>query len=140
KSPAELSNLGKVIISTLKAMMSAGLGSEVEGTYRELIKRKPTNAKTPFMCILDEYGYYAVEGFAVVPAQARSLGFAAIFAGQDLPAFQKASKEEAASIGANCNVKISMKLEDTQETWEFLNKVDGEACVTNVAGFQRDSG
>jgi len=43
-------------------------------------------------------GYYAVEGFAVVPAQARSLGFSAIFAGQDLPAFQKASKEEALSM------------------------------------------
>lgn len=136
KSPAELSNLGKVIISTLKAMMSAGLGSEVEGTYRELIKRKPTNAKTPFMCILDEYGYYAVEGFAVVPAQARSLGFAAIFAGQDLPAFQKSSKEEAASIGANTNIKICMKLEDPTETWEFFSKTAGESYVTKVDAFQ----
>ena len=89
---------------------------------------------------MDEYGYYAVQGFAVVPAQARSLGFSAIFAGQDLPAFQKASKEEAASICANCNIKICMKLEDPQETWEFFNKVAGETYVTNVSGFQMDSG
>jgi len=136
KAPDELANLGKIIISTLKAMMSAGLGSGVEGTYTELIQRKPTNAPTPFMCILDEYGYYAVEGFAVVPAQARSLGFSTIFAGQDLPAFQKASKEEAASIGANTNIKICMKLEDPVETWDFFNKTAGESFVTKVDAFQ----
>jgi intracellular multiplication protein IcmO len=136
KAPAELSSLGKIIISTLKAMMASGLGSDVEGSYRDLIQRKPTNSDSPFMCVLDEYGYYAVEGFAVVPAQARSLGFSAIFAGQDLPAFQKASKEEAASIGANTNIKIAMKLEDPIETWDFFSKTAGESYVTKVDAFQ----
>ena len=136
KSPDELSNLGKIIIATLKAMMAAGLGEHVEGTYQDVIQRKPTNSNTPFMCIMDEYGYYAVPGFAVVPAQARSLGFSAIFAGQDLPAFQRASKEEAASIGANTNIKIAMKLEDPTETWEFFQKTAGESYVTKVDYFQ----
>jgi intracellular multiplication protein IcmO len=136
KSPAELSNLGKLIVASLKAMMASGLGEQVEGTYREVIERKATNAPTPYMCILDEYGYYAVDGFAVVPAQARSLGFSAIFAGQDLPAFQKASKEEAASIGANTNIKICMKLEDPTDTLEFFVKTAGEAYVTTTSGFQ----
>lgn len=140
KSPDELSNLGKVIIATLKAMMAAGLGDSVEGTYADLVERKPTNADTPFLCILDEYGYYAVEGFAVVPAQARSLGFSVVFAGQDLPAFQKASKEEAASIGANTNIKICMKLEDPTETWDFFMKGAGESYVTHVDSFQVDQG
>ena len=140
KSPDELSNLGKVIIASLKAMMAAGLGESVEGTYREVITRKPTTAVTPYMCILDEYGYYAVKGFAVVPAQARSLGFSVIFAGQDLPAFQKASKEEAASIGANTNIKICMKLEDPLETWEFFQKTAGESYVTKVDSFQTNAG
>jgi intracellular multiplication protein IcmO len=136
KSPDELSNLGKIIVSSLKAMMAAGLGEDVEGDYRDVIERKPTNASTPYLCILDEYGYYAVQGFAVVPAQARSLGFSVIFAGQDLPAFQKASKEEAASIGANTNIKICMKLEDPGETWDFFTKTAGEAYVTKVDSFQ----
>ncbi|OGT36592.1 MAG: phosphoesterase [Gammaproteobacteria bacterium RIFCSPHIGHO2_12_FULL_37_14] len=140
KSPDELANLGKVIIASLKAMMAAGLGESVEGSYREVITRKPTNAPTPYMCILDEYGYYAVKGFAVVPAQARSLGFSVIFAGQDLPAFQKASKEEAASIGANTNIKICMKLEDPLETWEFFQKTAGESYVTKVDSFQTNAG
>ena len=138
KAPDELANLGKVIVASLKAMMAAGLGEDVEGDYRDVIERKPTNAPTPYMCILDEYGYYAVEGFAVVPAQARSLGFSAIFAGQDLPAFQKTSKEEAASIGANTNIKICMKLEDPTETWDFFTKTAGEAYVTKVDSFQTE--
>lgn len=140
KSPDELSNLGKIVVSSLKAMMAAGLGEEVEGDYRDVIERKPTNAPTPYLCILDEYGYYAVQGFAVVPAQARSLGFSVIFAGQDLPAFQKASKEEAASIGANTNIKICMKLEDPLETWDFFTKTAGEAYVTKVDSFQTKEG
>lgn len=139
KSPDELANLGKIIIATLRAMMASGLGDSVEGRYKDVILRKPTNAPTPYMCILDEYGYYAVKGFAVVPAQARSLGFSTIFAGQDLPAFQKASKEEAASIGANTNIKICMKLEDPSETWDFFNKTAGEIYVTKVDHFQTDS-
>jgi intracellular multiplication protein IcmO len=139
KSPDELANLGKIIISSLKAMMAAGLGDHVEGEYQDLIMSKPTNAETPYLCILDEYGYYAVEGFAVVPAQARSLGFSVVFAGQDLPAFQKASKEEAASIGANTNIKICMKLEDPTETWDFFMKSAGESYVTHVDSFQVDS-
>ncbi len=136
KAPEELSNLGKIIVASLKAMMASGLGEQVEGTYQETIETKITNAPTPFLCILDEYGYYAVEGFAVVPAQARSLGFSAIFAGQDLPAFQKASKEEALSIGANTNIKICMKLEDPIETWDFFQKTAGEAFVTQAGGFE----
>lgn len=139
KAPEELSNLGKVIIASLKAMMAAGLGDAVEGSYKEVVQRKPTNAATPYMCILDEYGYYAVKGFAVVPAQARSLGFSVVFAGQDLPAFQKASKEEAASIGANTNIKICMKLEDPTETWEFFSKTAGESWVTKVDSFQTNA-
>ena len=77
------------------------------------------------------------KGFAVVPAQARSLGFSVVFAGQDLPAFQKASKEEAASICANTNIKICMKLEDPQETWEFFNKTAGETYVSVAKSFNR---
>jgi intracellular multiplication protein IcmO len=140
KSPDELANLGKIVIGTLKAMMAAGLGDSVEGEYHDLVERKPTNAETPFLCILDEYGYYAVEGFAVVPAQARSLGFSVVFSGQDLPAFQKSSKEEAASIGANTNIKICMKLEDPTETWDFFMKSAGESYVTHVESFQVDQG
>lgn len=140
KSTDELANLGKIIIATLKQMMAAALGSTVEGSYSEVVETKPTTSKMPFMTILDEYGYYAVKGSAVIPAQARSLGFSMIFAGQDLPAFEKASKEEAASIVANCNIKICMKLEDPKDTFELFDKGASQALISNIGSMELQSG
>lgn len=131
KSTDELANLGKIIVACLKQMMASALGSTIEGTYAEVVETKPTNADMPFMTVLDEYGYYAVKGSAVMPAQARSIGFSMIFAGQDLPAFEKASKEEAASIVANCNIKIFMKLEDPDSTYALFEKSVGEALAAS---------
>lgn len=140
KADDELRNLGKIIVGCLKMMMSAGLGSNVEGEYKDIIEANPTKAPSPFMCILDEYGYYAVKGAAVMPAQARGLGFCMVFAGQDLPSFEKASKEEAASTIANCNIKIFMKVDDPKDTYELFEKSVGEAYVTQVSGFQANPG
>lgn len=99
---------------------------------------KLTNSKTLFLCILDEYGYYVVEGFAVVPPQTCFLSFSIVFAGQDLPDFQKASKEEAVSI-------VCMKLEaptlgDPTEIWDLFIRSAGESYVTYVESFQVDQG
>lgn len=140
KSSDELANLGKIIVACLKQMMATGLGSMLEGEYKKIIETKPTYAPTPFICILDEYGYYAVKGAVVMPAQARSLGFCMIFAGQDYPAFEKASKEEAASTVANCNIKIFMKLEDPKDTYDLFHKLVGEAFVTHVGGYNLNTG
>jgi intracellular multiplication protein IcmO len=139
KSPTELTNLGRIVVASIKATMAKGLGSQLEGEWAKIIDSKPTSAPSPFMCVLDEYGYYAVEGFAVVPAQARSLGFSAIFAGQDLPAFQKASKEEAASTLANTNTRLCGKLECT-ETYRFFNDIAKEGLFTKVQGYENKAG
>ena len=140
KSTDELANLGKIIVACLKQMMAQALGATVEGSYAEVVETKPTNSPTPFMTVLDEYGYYAVKGSAVMPAQARSLGFSMIFAGQDLPAFEKASKEEAASIVANCNIKICMKLEDPISTYDLFEKSAAETTVVIDGKYERKEG
>lgn len=139
KSPPELSNLGRIIVAAIKATMAVGLGAQIEGDWKKVIDSKPTNSSSPFMCVLDEYGYYAVEGFAVVPAQARSLGFSAIFAGQDLPAFEKASKEEAKSTLANTNTKFCGKL-TCVETYEYFNKIGSSAYFARASGYDEDPG
>lgn len=136
KSPTELTNLGRIVVASIKATMAKGLGSALEGSWKKVIASKPTAAPSPFMCVLDEYGYYAVEGFAVVPAQARSLGFSAIFAGQDLPAFEKASKEEAKSTLANTNTRLCGKLECTQ-TYDFFKSVAGSGTFTKIQRYER---
>lgn len=133
KSTDELSNLGKIVVGCIKSMMSQGLGSSLEGDYVDIISTRPTNSPAPYTCILDEYGYYSVKGAAVMPAQARSLGFSMIFAGQDLPAFKKnGNTEEAGSIISNCNIKIFMKLEDPTDTYDLFVKSVGEASVQKL--------
>ncbi|HEY1096008.1 MAG TPA: TraM recognition domain-containing protein [Alphaproteobacteria bacterium] len=134
KSADEAANLGKIIASLLKGMMGATLGSAVEGDTDMALENKPTTAPTPFMTIFDEVGYYATSGMAVMAAQARSLGFSMIFAGQDLPALEKRIKEEARSITANCNIKIFGKLEDPTQTKEFFEKTVGKALVLESGG------
>ncbi len=138
KSQQNLSNLGKIIVSSVKMMMSNALGSQVEGSKKDVIDRKPTNGGAPYTTIFDEYGYYAVKGAAVMPAQARSLGFAMVFAGQDYQAFKKASPEEAASIVANCTIKICMKLEDPSETLDIFQKAAGEGKSAVGSSYQLD--
>jgi len=139
KSPAELTNLGRIVVASLKATMAKGLGANLEGEWAKVIDSRPTTAPSPFMCVLDEYGYYAVEGFAVVPAQARSLGFSAIFAGQDLPAFEKASKEEAKSTLANTNTKFCGKLECTT-TFDYFKSLAGQGYYSRIQRYEQDFG
>ena len=129
KSDISLANLGRIIVASLKAMMGSSLGRHLEGKTRDVIDARPTNAETPFTCILDEYGYYAVKGMAVAAAQSRSLNFSMVFAGQDYQAFQKSSKEEAASIVANTSIKICMKLEDPEDTLKIFTQRADEAIV-----------
>lgn len=138
KSEAELANLGKIVVAALKGMMATTLGAKVEGDWGDVIDTKPTNSPSPFVAILDEVGYYTVPGMAAMAAQARSLGFALIFAAQDLAAMKKRSAQEADSIIANTNVKAFMKLEDLNETKELFSKAMGKTNVTMTSGFTQD--
>ena len=140
KSGDEVANLGKIVSASIKGMMGSTLGSTVEGDSASVIENKPTHSSTPFMTVFDEVGYYVAEGMAVMAAQARSLGFSLVFAGQDLPAMKKRVREEAQSITANCNIKIFGKLEDPTETKDFFEKTVGSAMVTEVSGFQMSGG
>lgn len=129
KDPDALEGLGKLVVAGLRSALAPALGSRVEGLKREVIDTKPTTSKVPFFIILDEYGYYAVQGFAVVAAQARSLGVSVIFAGQDIPSLKKASEEEAKATIANTNIKICMKLEDPDDTAKVFEMRGGEGNV-----------
>jgi intracellular multiplication protein IcmO len=139
KSTQNLGNLGRIIIASIKNMMATTLGSLVEGDRADVIETKPTNAPSAYLTIFDEYGYYSVEGAAVMPAQARSLGFFMIFAGQDFQAFKKGSEEESHSIVANCAIKICMKLEDPGETLKIFQDAAGEEKVSELSGYERDT-
>jgi intracellular multiplication protein IcmO len=140
KSPDEAANLGKIVVAALKGMMGSTLGAELEGEQSSIIDNNPTTASSPFITVFDEVGYYTSPGMGVMAAQARSLGFCLIFAGQDMPALQKRVKEEALSITGNCNLKIFGKLEDPTETKDFFEKTVSSAMVSEVSGFSATAG
>ncbi len=140
KSGDETANLGKIIAATLKGMMGSTLGATLEGESSTVIENKPTHSSTPFMTIFDEVGYYTAPGMAVMAAQARSLGFCLVFAGQDLQAMEKRVKEEARSITANCNIKIFGKLQDPTQTREFFENHIGKDYVFKVSSVQLRGG
>ncbi|MFX7140350.1 hypothetical protein ABTH88_20700, partial [Acinetobacter baumannii] len=77
---------------------------------------------------MDELGYYFAEGIALMFAQARSLGFMMIAAGQDVAAMAKGeNKEEVDSMIANTKIKYTLALEDPDKTLEVFKKVAGQA-------------
>lgn len=134
KSQNELSMLGKIIVACIKQMASSGLGKHSEGVIKNVLWNNPTTSKSAFIIILDEFGYYAVKGTAVIPAQARGLGFSMIFAGQDYQAFKQMSAEEAASIKANCVIHICMKLKDEADTYKLFEAQAEQAEVAVLTG------
>jgi len=140
KSGDEINNLGKIVVANLKGMMGNVLGSTIEGRYEDIVEKRVTNAPSPFICVLDEVGYYTVDGMAVMAAQARSLGFSLVFASQDIPAMKRRNEKEADSIIANTNVKIIMRLEDPGATAKLAIDRGDKALRARVSGFNRNMG
>jgi intracellular multiplication protein IcmO len=134
KAPAELANLGKIILSALREAISSGLGSKIEGTRQEVLEALPTASEVPMSLVLDEYGYMAVEGFSVVAAQARGLGIATVYAGQDWSGFKRGSETEAGQVWGNTRIKVIGALEDN-ESMRMLNEAIGEAVVSESSGY-----
>lgn len=140
KSGDEIANLGKIVVATLKGMMGGTLGSRLEGNWADVVENRPTNSPSPFLCILDEVGYYTVEGMALMAAQARSLGFSMIYASQDIPAMKRLNEKEAASIIANTNTKVFMRTEEVNETGKLAVDTGDKAVRMKTGGYERQVG
>jgi len=138
KSAPELKQAGGMILQGLKGAMSLGLGDVYEGSVEKSLLTLPSASNVPTLMIADEYGYVATEGFAVIPAQARGLGFAFVFAGQDYAGFKRGSETEAEQIVANTKIKVLMALEDPSATLELFNKLAGQVTVSRLNGYDTD--
>jgi hypothetical protein len=143
KSGNSIKNLGKIVVNQIRAALSKTLGAGIKGTREQKLDARPTNSKTPMLCILDEYGSYAVEGFGEVAAQARSIGFSTCFAVQDWASLEKADSKgnEALRIWANTNIKIIMKVEDSKSTMPLVIERVKKGYVLESSGkeYNKDS-
>ena len=139
KSKDEVANLGKIVVASLKRMMGATLGNQIEGTWLDVVDRRMTTSPSPFVVILDEVGYYCVDGMDLMAAQARSLGFAMVYAAQDINGMKNLNEKVPGSIIANTNTKIMMRLSDV-ETAEIAIKLAGKAYRPMSLGMNVEAG
>jgi hypothetical protein len=128
KSEQSVRNLGRIVIAMTRNVSSKAIGSNIEGDIATTIESKPTAAVSSFGLIFDEFGAYATKGASTLPAQVRSLNMVCIFAGQDYEAFKKGDEIEAATIFANCTIKLCMKLECAL-TFAKFNESAGEKYI-----------
>lgn len=137
KSSQEAASLGKLVVSNIRLMMARNLGDKAEGTFEDLIANKPSKSTTPFITILDELGYYFASGIDVMFAQARQLGIMMVGAAQDYAALSKGeNKNEADTMIANTKIKEIMALEDPKDTFDLIDKLSGEAKISELSGFR----
>lgn len=133
KAPAEIEMLGKIILNAVKIAIGATLGADYVGSVQQVGSGR--EVKSPMAIIVDEFAAIAEEGFVEVATQARSQKFSAWFGNQDLPGLQRASKEAAGQIIANCMVHFFGKMQDPMETYELLSKMTGEITTIQNSGY-----
>ncbi len=127
KSQESLKSLARVIVSSIRTALADLLGGQqLTGSKTLLLDTKPYKSSVPFPIFLDEYGSYAVEGFADVAAQARELNVMLCFLGQDYSSFKRGSEIEAERIISNTGIKVFLKTE-CNETATLAIKRGGKA-------------
>ncbi|MBT28086.1 MAG: hypothetical protein CMO01_00385 [Thalassobius sp.] len=136
KAPEEMQNCGKIVVTMAKIMMGNASGSMLQGTRQEIVEAKQTRAPSPFVVVLDEAGYYMVKGIDVMMAQARSLGFMIIVAGQDMAAMQAIDSQIAETAAANASILAVGKTVDGNKTVQFVQQLMGKATVSVTGGYQ----
>ena len=136
KSEQSVRNLGRIMIAITRNVSSKAIGAKVEGAIKTTIEGKVTAAINSYGFIFDEFGSYATKGAAMLPAQVRSLNMVCLFAGQDYEAFERGDEQEAATIFANCTIKICMKLE-SDTTFKKFQDSAGKKSVLVADTFEQ---
>ncbi|EJE4208691.1 TraM recognition domain-containing protein [Vibrio parahaemolyticus] len=130
-SPQSVAAMGRIILSSRKAMMGRSLGNQIEGEAKRNIETRPTNCNYPYINVMDEVGMYFDLSEGPASAQSRSLGFALAYLAQDLPAMKKLSEEVAKTVEtvmANTIIKVAGRIID-KETRELYQDLAGEHWV-----------
>lgn len=140
KAEEEMRNCGKIVVSNIKMTMAKVSGATLQGGFAQIVEADPTRSPSPMIVVLDEVGYYMVNGIDVMMAQARSLGFCIILAGQDMSAMQKVSAQIAETALANASMLAIGKTVDGAKTMDYIRKVIGEEQVAVANSLQAQDG
>ena len=142
KAIQERENLGKISLSAVVTACAVGLGDgKVEGTVEDVVESLPTDCKTIFLVITDEYEAIPTPGFGELLTQGRGLGVANCVATQSIDGMREGpDKKGAQQILENTNVKMVAKVQSGEGTWDMVTKLSGgETKVLQSDGFQQTS-
>lgn len=135
RSTANMQPLGKMTVAAIKNVLANGLAGPVSGSWRAVMSsQEVARGPVPFFLLCDEYGYYVVEGFAVAPAQARSLGYSITFGVQDIDSLMKSNASEGAATIENTNIAMVGRMTGGNDSTTFKVAVGraGDAYVQEV--------
>lgn len=125
KSPDEVQNLGKTMLVAARSASSYGLGTTMEGTREETVNNLPAAHPIPYKFAFDEFSFYVLEGFSLMPAQLRGINISCLTGSQDYAGTKRAGEIDAESIFSNARTKYFGALEDSS-TWEKVREIVGE--------------
>lgn len=132
-APETLKAVGQITLSAVRNACSVGLGDKLVGELSDVLGSLPVDSPTPFLSITDEYAAIPTPGYAEVLTQGRGLGIAAIVASQDFGGIKAGDEKGAGQIIANTKVKLCMKMEDCEDTWELFKKIASEGQVSTIS-------
>lgn len=135
RSTANMQPLGKMTVAAVKNVLATGLAGPVSGSWRQVMSsQEVARGPVPFFMLCDEYGYYVVEGFAVAPAQARSLGYSITFGVQDIDSLMKSNQNEGAATIENTNIAMVGRMTGGKDstTFQVATGRAGEAYVQEI--------
>ena len=133
-SDATLAALGKLVVSSLRAMMAQLLGASLEGDYTEA--DKPGMGPSPYFVVFDELAYYATSGLDRMLAMGRGLNVSFMLGFQEVSGIWARLGEKTASLLGNANLTIAMRQQDSGRTCEWIEKTAGQTYVTQATSYQ----
>ncbi|MDR1856865.1 MAG: TraM recognition domain-containing protein [Desulfovibrio sp.] len=138
KDPKELRSMGQLCLAGVRTACGVGLGDRIQGTVSQVLGGLPTDARTPFGIVVDEYAAIETPGFEILLTQGRGLGMAVTVASQDYAGITRANAAAAEQIVSNTKVKLFMTCEDPRQTYDLIKNLAGEALIMQSQGFAAD--
>ncbi|MCI1301306.1 TraM recognition domain-containing protein, partial [Acetobacter sp.] len=135
--PATNAAIGKTFITAQRYALSAALGASIEGNYIDLVKYRPSTARTPYLMLYDESNYFATRGLDVMMAQGRELNISIWLSFQEVGSlYATLGRDWSVPLLGNPKLKIFMQLEDAGPTREWVEQAGGTMQVSVLSGYE----
>ncbi|MBY7854265.1 TraM recognition domain-containing protein [Vibrio fluvialis] len=139
KEPDAMSELGRMMVGSLRPALMPLIGHKFQGTYQETVLSLPSNRIVPFRIYLDEVLNYYVRGIANFLSLLRSSMVAITLLGQSLKGFEDAGLSEARQSQANLNNILAFSTQDVFETLDWISKKLGKVHATRISQMRSSS-